>query len=186
MLFLFNINLCLTVIDEKIIAKRAQIRNVEKDKTKQLREVKEVEELKARINKEIEAVYTRLKDGCKTYGDLLDKIDSIKRDAQFSRANSLETSICDKLLFIAMEEIKMIPTAKVYFYCDGRDEKCNGSDHCYANSSDGDGCRHTTNINHARNFRRRRNNNFWEGMKCDDEACATRKIPDDAQNTRLP
>lgn len=150
-----------------------------------MRKVRDVEELKTQINKEIEAAYTRLKDGCKTYGELLDKIGSIKKDAQLSRANSLEMSICNGLLFMAMEEVKMIPTAKVYFYCDGRDEKCNGSGHCYANSPDGDGCRHTTNINHARNFRRR-NNNFWEGMKCDDEACATRKIPDDAQHTRLP
>lgn len=134
-----------------------------------------MENLKAKINKEIEAVYTRLKDGCKTYGDLLDKISSIKRNAQFSGSNSLETSICNELLFMAMEEMKMISTAKVYFCCDGRDEECNGSGYCYANSPDGDGCRHTTNINHARNFRRRRNNNFWEGMKCNDELSTKEK-----------
>ncbi len=51
---------------------------------------------------------------------------------------------------------------KILYECDGEVPGCI-DEHCYKrNPSDMEACRHTTDINHAKNFYKRRSGNFWE------------------------
>lgn len=49
-----------------------------------------------------------------------------------------------------------IPEKKVLFLCDGKIEGCRDSNRCYMNCKEGENiCRHTKDINHAKNFKKK-------------------------------
>ena len=51
---------------------------------------------------------------------------------------------------------------KIFYECDGEIQECR-EEHCYKrNPSDTQACRHTSDINHAKNFYKRLNGNFME------------------------
>ena len=52
---------------------------------------------------------------------------------------------------------RQMPETKILFLCDGNVEKCRYSPTCYKNCSEKDlksACRHTSDVNHAKNFKK--------------------------------
>lgn len=131
-----------------------------------------MEHLVSQFQEGVKEHYRKLKENTETYGELMKEIDKIynaHKNDQTKFENQLFTVACSMLKGMAEKEMSEFSTKEIFFYCDGRDEACRGGGNCYANTPDGGGCRHTTNVNHAKNFRRTRNH-FFEGTKYEDEA----------------
>lgn len=117
-------------------------------------------DLEKAVDQKAYSIYESLKSECKTYGELEEKIAEYRRDAiRESRRSNIEIS--SRLMEAFRKDIKNIRLGKVFYLCDGKVPGCKGAN-CVLRGMVSEGCTHTSDIEHAKNFDGRKGGNFYE------------------------